>query len=1160
MASVSEPAADAALQSPYVGLTHYVEERADVFFGRDAERTLIIGNLRAARLTLLYAQSGVGKSSLLRAGVAARLRTLAQRSLAERGTAGYIPVVFSSWRDEPTDELVRELRESVDPFVPEPLPAFPGVSLHEAIQAAATAANATLLVILDQFEEYFLYSSREARAHRFADELAACIVRGDLRANFLIAVREDAYAGLGDLFRGQVGNLYGNYLHLEYLDRAAAREAIVRPIEHLNASHDMLEPVTIEPALVDAVLDQVRAGCVAFDNEGRGVIAPGTDAGENPDQIETPYLQLVMAALWDHERSAGSQSLRLSTLVELGGAQRIVHSHLDNAMSGLGDEERDTAAEVFNHLVTPSGTKIAHTIPDLAGYSGREPAQVQALIDRLTGGGHRILRPVPAAPGDEERPRVEIFHDVLAPAILAWRSTRTATRLEREKRDAEARASRERRRARTFRAMAVVSLVLLLAALVAFVLARVEANRAVRAQHAALSRELAADSAAALQTGALDRAALLSLDAYRYGEDPLSRSGLVGAVQATADMAEYLSGHPADITGVAYSPDGKLIASSGSDGRVFVQDAVTGRAVHVLAHPGHTSTAVAFSPDGKLVATASDDGTIGLWNATTGQPTATLRGPSTGVFGVAFNPDGRTLASADGDGTVAVWDLRAERALRVLRLGAGRVDAVAFNPGGTVLAAGGQDQRVALWSSATGRRLRELSPGDGEINSVAFAPGGATLAAGGDGGQVTLWNAHTGRRTDALRGHTSAVNAVAYSPRGTMLASAGDDRTVILWDARTGRRVAVLHGHSAGVESVAFSPSGRTLASGGADRHVIVWYATPRLLTRTFTLGSPVPAVAFSPDGSRLAAGDASGRVVEWSGRTGAPVRVLTGDHGPVLHVAFSPDGRALATANADGTVSLWNAATGQSERTFRADSTRVYGLAFSRDGRTLASGGYDGTVVLWDPATGRRQRTLRGHSDIVYSVAFSPDGHTLASGSADQSIILWDVASGRRVRTLTGHTAEVESVAFSPDGRTLASGSDDRTIILWDVSTGRALGEPLTGATRSVLGVAFSPSGRLLAAGDGAGATMLWDVTSRLALILPRHAKSVEGVAFSPNGRALATAGLDGTVQLSGSLPAVVAFGTVQARLCGVVRRSLTRAEWDEFVPNQAYRRTCPG
>ena len=1176
MPATEQPTSGRTHTAPYVGLTHFGEDRADIFFGRDSERALIIGNLRAARLTLLYAQSGVGKSSLLRAGVAARLHTLARRSITERGGAGYVPVVFSSWRDEPIAELRRELRRAVQPFVAEPIPDFDGAGLDEAIHDTAVAANATLLVILDQFEEYFLYSTREAQAHAFADELAACIARTDLRANFLIAVREDAYAGLGDLFRGKISNLYGNYLHLDYLDRAAARQAILRPVEHFNSTHPDQDPVEVEPALVEAVLDQVRAGRVAFEHEGRGVLAGQRDAGEDSERIETPYLQLVMSALWDHEMTSGQRRLRLSTLTKLGGAERIVRSHLDTAMSRLSEQERDTAAEFFNHLVTPSGTKIAHTIADLAEYSRREPAEVQLLIDRLTSGTERILRPVPAAPGDDGRPRVEIFHDVLAPAILAWRSGRTAERLEGQKQAAESRAAAERGRARIFRATAVISLILLVAAILAAVLARSETARAVRAQNAALSHELAADARADLQRGAVDRSALLSLEAFRYADGADARTSLVAAIGATQTISTYLGGHTADLTGVAYSPDGKLIASSDATGTVLVNAAAGGRLVRAFGGPG-ASTGVAFSPDGKFIASGGVDGTITLWNVAAGRQQLSLHGHDGGVFAVTFSPDGRTLSAGYEDNTIALWDVKTGRQLRLLRGHTDSVNTVAYDRSGSVLASGGADGTVILWDMRTGRRLRTLMGHGGGVNAVAFAltPDGNTLATADDDGMVILWNPVTGRRLTSVRAHNGPVNALAYNSAGTELASAGADHAVTIWDGTMRRRIAVLQGHSANVESLSFDPSGSKLASGGDDGHLIVWDLEPRLLKQTLPQSSPVLSVAFSPAGTLLAAGTAAGSVTLRELPDGPVVRTLAGDHGPVEDVAFRPTGQTLAAANADGTLTLWNPVTGRRERTWSADSQIVYSVTFSPDGRTLASAGADGTVVLWQAETGARERTLRGHSDFAFGVAFSPDGRTLASASADHSIILWDVASGRRMRTLTGHTAAVESVAFSPDGRTIASGSKDGTVILWNARTGRQIGDRLSGSGGSVLSLAFSPDGRLLASAGAAKRALLWDLRSRLALPVGDHTgcggsragwpqpprswcSSVENVAFSPDGRTLATAGLDGKVELSGPLPSTIAYSAVRARICGVVRRSMTRAEWSQFVPGQPYRPTC--
>ncbi len=251
----------AITDSPFAGLNYYTENDSKWFFGRDAERRTIVGNLRATRLTLLYADSGVGKSSLLRAGVASRLLEVARKRRADRRPVQYIPVLFSAWKDEPVEGLVTSIVESVNEFVADGAD-FPPPSgqLDEVIKAAAAATDATLLVILDQFEEYFLYRSEEAEPGRFADELARCVNDPEVRANFLISIREDAYAGLGDLFATRIGSIYGHYLHLDYLGRASAREAIEGPIGAFNEEHRDNGAIAIEPELTNTVLDEVGTG------------------------------------------------------------------------------------------------------------------------------------------------------------------------------------------------------------------------------------------------------------------------------------------------------------------------------------------------------------------------------------------------------------------------------------------------------------------------------------------------------------------------------------------------------------------------------------------------------------------------------------------------------------------------------------------------------------------------------------------------------------------------------------------------------------------------------------------------------------------------------------------------------------------------------------
>src|ERR1700722_1845210 len=404
---------------PYIGLNYYTEADAEWFFGREGESQTIIGNLRAARLTILYARSGAGKSSLLRAGVACHLPGRAHRRLAEGGSPSYVPVVFNRWKDDPAADLIGAIESAIAPFLrsaaSSPLPR----SLGEAIATAASAVGAELLIVLDQFEEYLLYHTQDPAHNPFADELAKSVTDPDLQANFLIAIRDDAYASLGELFAGRIPNVYGNYLQLEYLDGDAAREAILGPVEHFNELHTPDPPIAIEPPLVDAVLREVTTEeGLAGGAQQPATATTGKGARAAREEIETPYLQLVMARLWSHEREQGSHVLQLATLKQLGGAREIVRTHLDGELDALGSEDYATALDMFHYLVTPSGTKIAFAASDLAQLVERPYDRVAALLARLAAEDTRILRHVPPPAGKSSpSDRYELYHDVLAPAI-----------------------------------------------------------------------------------------------------------------------------------------------------------------------------------------------------------------------------------------------------------------------------------------------------------------------------------------------------------------------------------------------------------------------------------------------------------------------------------------------------------------------------------------------------------------------------------------------------------------------------------------------------------------------------------------------------------------------------------------------------------------------
>ena len=759
------------------------------------------------------------------------------------------------------------------------------------------------------------------------------------------------------------------------------------------------------------------------------------------------------------------------------------------------------------------------------------------------------------------------------------------------------RASESAQRRRVRRRQSLIAFLVALAVGLASVavLAIHNSQVAVGQRDVAVSRQLALQSEVLGDTGTDPGLSTLeSIAAWRISPTSEARYAMLAA--AARPGIATLAGDTGAVTSVAYSPDGKTLATVSDDATVL-WDVATGQQIGKPFTASQISgqfTSVAFSPDGKTLATGSIIGGVQLWDVAThrqigifGQLTSPGGFSGDVVSSVAFSPDGKTLAS--GGWWVQLWDVAGHRPIGNSFNGRiGTFLSVAFSPDGKILASGSADGTVRLWDVATGQQIgKPLTGSTDQVNSVTFSPDGKTLASGSADGTVRLWDVATGQQIGNNLAGGGAVDSVAFSPDGKTLASGSADDTVRLWDVATGQQIGdPLTGHTGPVNSVTFSPDGKTLATGSADDTVRLWDVASITGVASLTgQTTAVNSVAFSPDGKTLASGSADGaddtvRLWDVAARQqiGNPL-VGHSAHPGQVSVAFSPDGKILASGSADSTVRLWDVATRQQIGNPLGQPSifgSVGSVAFSPDGKVLASGSAFSAVQLWDVAT--RQQIGNPISPPsspgetlgqVSSIAFSPDGTILADGivfsSASASDVgtgtlqVWDVANHRQlIGNLANTVGAVYSVAFSPDGKTLASGSADGTVRLWDVATGQQIGDLLTGATGPVNSVTFSPDGQTLASGSGDGTVRLWDVATgqQIGAPLTGHAGPVNSVTFSPDGKTLASGSADGMVQLWD-----VAYLTdIVPDLCALAGRSLTRAEWALYVPSgPAYQSVCP-
>ena len=637
------------------------------------------------------------------------------------------------------------------------------------------------------------------------------------------------------------------------------------------------------------------------------------------------------------------------------------------------------------------------------------------------------------------------------------------------------------------------------------------------------------------------------------------------------------TGHESSVNSVAFSPDGRSLATGSSDGTVKLWDLATGRVIRTIGGPTAGVLSVAFSPDGRMLATGTGgawDTAIKIWDVESGRELRTFAGNGYGcwVDAVAFSPDGRTLASGCryvlvGEHDIhyiKLWDVGSGKELNTLDGHTDWVLSVAFSPDGHALVSGSRDKTIRIWDVKSGKELRTLTGHAAGVSSVAFSPDGRLVASGSDsfsrynrppdgkpgrhlepsGDQdntVKLWDVATGKEVRTLTGHQDTTTSVAFSPDGRFVAAGSKDKTVKLWEIDSGKETLTLTGHSAQVLSVAFGSDGKMLATGSADNSAKLWTADTGQELQTFAgHTSGIFYVSLSSDGHTLAAAGCDVSVFAsqnrdstirlWDLAGGHYSRTLWGHTQPVCSVAFSPDGRTLASGSHDNTAKLWDVATGRELQSMHP-LTGVGGVAFSPDGLVLASGTVGETIKLWDVASGKQLRTINGHSGGTYRVTFSPDGRLLASGGPRDTVEIWDAASWQSLHTLTGPISYIYSIAFSPDSHSLAWGGT-KSIELWDVANGRelhAIGQH--GAGPVVLGVAFSPDGSQLtsSASDSAdNAVVVWDVASGRELrTLTGHTAEATSVAISPDGHWLYSGSRDGTIRIwdprSGALTATL-------------------------------------
>ena len=1159
--SLETPPVAPAVVCPFKGLAPFDRADARFFCGRERLVDDLVARLAERSFVGVVGPSGVGKSSVLRAG------------LLEALAGGALP----GSREWPAS-LIRPSAH------PEPVSAVGGQ-----------------VIAVDQFEELFTACEDEDERRAFVASLVAAAA--ERRAVVALALRADFYgrcAAYPDFAR----LLSSSHVLVGPMQPDELRRAITVPAERAGLDLEagladaMVADVSGEPGglplLQTALLElwRRRDGSrlrLAHYREAGGVRgAVGRLAEVTYDDLGEEGKETARSVLLRLAGGDADNPVRLRVPAdELGGAEEVVRTLVDARLLTADDGSIEVAHEA-----------LLREWPRMRGWleeerhSRRLEAHLRAAADEWDAGGRNTA--------DLYRgPRLSTVLDHTGELGPLEREFVEASRLE-SQRELHAQKQRNRR----LRALALGIFALLVLALFAGGAALIQRGNAQREARVALGRQLGAE---AVSEPRIDRAMLLAREAVALSPSTQTDGTLLATLLRTpAAIATFTSPITARPQKLSVSPDGRTLAVADNDGAVRLYELASRTLRKTISNFGF-GTAPLFTPDGRrmidfagralpvlevrdarslrtletlkfdhrflseqtdyrnafvmrsgtlvfaywVVRPDGSDGQAFLdeWNIVTGKRIVTAR--PLGIRGaLALQAVPGNQIAVVGDTALLFLSADGSRVLRRVRFGAGVPwqpgEFAAISPNGEHLAVALPDQSIhliGLFGSNAATPVRVTAPSG--VIDLAFSPDSLTLAAASRNGTVTIWDSFAGTILDTFTGHSTRVLGLAFDAMGKTLYSCSLDGAIFAWDVGTSRRF--------GRPFVAASGQD---AQAGPDETAVT------------------PPLAISPDGRRFAVRRSRMRVAILETDTAHETRefdVQTG--GDVAALAWSRK-NVIAVSGNNGRVQLWSL-DGRPRLVHAVHGLRsttgfpeaVTTLAFSPDGSLLAGGDINhtaynvqwryGTTAVWEAGSGRLLWKVRSKRGWVTSVAFSPDGRTLAAADESGVVTLYAASSGRPVGTLRLEGGGGVSAAFAPDG-TIATGDDAGIIQLWNPANGRELGKPTLVASAPVASIQFDPTGETFAtAGGSDGFAKLW--TTRTLRPLGNAFTGPQGpwgnAEFTPDGSRLVTIWEDGTGTV---WPTSVAAWEEHA--CAVAGRNFTKSEWRQYVGGTAYRTTCPG
>ncbi|MGM3307996.1 nSTAND1 domain-containing NTPase [Anabaena sp. WFMT] len=1142
------------IPAPYKGLIPYSQTDKLFFFGRDKEQQIVIQNLRSSRLTVVYGASGVGKSSLLRAGVAYHLRQAALENRETNSKPGWGAIVFPplkselqdnlSWQDpltgikkqleaeitslfkiESSSEIKQQFEQKIKTIAKnKQQPSFTDILKAWIDIVRQEDESGRLFILLDQFEEYFDFLNDSAK-DTFTDEFSQAVNDSNLNLHLLISIREDALAKL-DYFKGRIfRNLLDNRIAIKHLNRQSAQDAIEKPITEYNRQQTILDHLC---------------------HSKLTILYGDSSAGKSTILRDGIAYYLLQAA---------KQNLQTSGQIKL--AVTLFNSWhegkpLDNLLRQIKADIQDIGNIEVPHL-NVSFTETLQAWTKLIGTDRN--GRIFIIIDQFE--EYLIHSPVDETQLFLDELFCALNHPNLNIGLLICIHKNSLHKLD------------------TFKENIVKLCPYYLHISSSFVKKEPIVDNLIKPTIIQNIEDKLVSIEPDLVAAVLDDIALSEAPSEQRFETPYLQ--LVMLRLWKQEMRGECRSRRLEKQSYINLGKAEQIVQDHLDQKL--EDLKTD-----LKIEQNTSDRLFYylvTPSGHKLALKADD----LLNYVNAEPNQTEKLEIEKVYSwlnKLSEGEARIIRPLAADYyeifldvlATAIWK-RLQRQRKIKQIEQMAKDAL--------LQFESSELEALLTAMRAGQELQNniqygLLPQDCHapelktalqhildniqeqnqfkchtqpIWSVSFSPDGKQLVTGSDDGTARLWDLQSNLLQE-FKAHQGWVYTV-FSPNGQYLATASSDGTARLWDLE-GKLMAKFKGHEGWIYSLSFSPNGQHLATASADGTARLWDLEGKLMAKFKGHEGWIYSLSFSPNGQHLATASADGTVCLWNLQD-KPLAEFKGHESWVWSVSFSADGQYIATCSADSTVRLWDLQGKPIGNPFQGHTGPVLSVSFSSDTQKLLTGSEDGTARLWDlqgnllqefghkgwvwsvnfsPDEQRLATTssddaraclwdLQGNllqefnlSHFIWSASFSPDGQQLATGSADGKVHLWDL-QGNLLQEFKAHQGWLWSVSFSPemnpDKQRLATGSANGNVCLWDLQ-GKLVQE-FKGHKDWIYDLCFSPDGQQLATASADGTACLWDLQGKLVQKFKSPERPVYSVSFSPDGQQLATASSDGTVQL---------------------------------------------